>query len=231
MLIACLGGFIAGTLHVLGGPDHLAALAPLSLQARRRAWVVGLRWGLGHSLGVLVVAVLALLLRGWIDLGSLSGWGERLVGGTLVLLGLLGFRKLWRDRLHAHTHRHEGEEHVHFHVHGPGQPHEVPAAHVHTHAAFLVGTLHGLAGTAHLLGVLPALALPGLLETGAWLGAFVVGTVAAMTLFAGAIGYAAPSRSERGLRVYRGSLAATSAVCALTGAAWILLPLLGVPLP
>ncbi len=231
MLFACLGGFIAGALHVFCGPDHLAALAPLSLQARRRAWVIGLRWGLGHSLGVLAVAALTLLLRERIDLGSFSGWAERLAGGTLVLVGLMGFRNVWRDRLHAHTHRHEGGEHVHFHVHGSGQPHDVPAAHVHAHAAFLVGALHGLAGTAHLLGVLPALALPGLRETGGWLGAFVAGTVAAMTLFAGAIGYAAPGRSERGLRVYRGSLTAASALCILMGAAWISLPLLGVRLP
>jgi len=59
VLTVCLAGILAGLLHVFTGPDHLAALAPLSLQAKRRAWAVGFRWGLGHSSGVLVVAAIA----------------------------------------------------------------------------------------------------------------------------------------------------------------------------
>lgn len=231
MLTASIAGLLAGLLHVFAGPDHLAALAPLSLQARRRAWVVGLRWGLGHSSGVLVVAAVAFGLRRVIPFEELSGWGERLVGATMILLGLWGLRRLFRDRLHAHDHQHDGGSHVHYHVHRPGEDHREPSAHVHTHAAFWVGTLHGLAGTAHLVGVLPSLALPTGRDTAGYLIAFALGTIAAMTGFAGAIGLAAPGRTERGLRAYRWALGAASGLCALTGVAWIVLPLYGVPLP
>jgi hypothetical protein len=231
VISACVAGLLAGLLHVFAGPDHLAALAPLSLQARRRAWAVGLRWGLGHSSGVLVVAALAFGLRRVLPFEALSGWGERLVGATMIVLGLWGLRSLFRERLHTHEHEHHGGGHVHFHVHRPGEDHRNAAAHVHSHAAFWVGTLHGLAGTAHLVGVLPSLALPTGRETAGYLMAFAIGTILAMTAFAGAIGLAAPGRSERGLQIYRWALGAASSLCALTGVLWILLPLYGVPLP
>ena len=227
MIAACFAGLLAGLLHVFSGPDHLAALAPLSLQAGRRAWAVGLRWGLGHASGVAVVAALAFGLRHVVHLEKISGWGERLVGATLIALGLWGLRSLFRKRLHAHPHRHDEGDHVHFHVHSGGEAHDAPRAHVHVHAAFWVGTLHGLAGTAHLVGILPSLALPTARGTAAYLAAFALGTVIAMTAFAVALGWL----SERGLGLYRWALASASALCALTGIAWILLPLLGFQLP
>lgn len=227
MITACLAGLVAGLLHVFAGPDHLAALAPLSLRAGRRAWAVGLRWGLGHASGVLVIAALAFGLRRVVGLESISGWGERLVGATLIVLGLWGLRSLFRERLHAHPHRHEDGDHVHFHVHRRGESHDAPQAHVHVHTAFWVGTLHGLAGTAHLVGILPSLALPTAWETAGYMAAFALGTLAAMTSFAVAMGWL----SERGLGFYRWALGGASALCALTGVAWILLPLLGIPLP
>jgi sulfite exporter TauE/SafE len=231
VISVCAAGLVAGLLHVFAGPDHLAALAPLSLQARRRAWAVGLRWGLGHSSGVLVVAAAAFGLRQVVHLESVSAWGERLVGATMIVLGLWGLRSLFRERLHAHEHHHEGGDHVHFHVHRQSEAHDAPRAHVHAHAAFWVGTLHGLAGTAHLVGVLPSLALPKASQTAAYLLSFAAGTLLAMTLFASLIGVLAPGRTERGLRAYRWALGAASCLCALTGAAWILLPLYGIELP
>jgi len=120
---------------------------------------------------------------------------------------------------------------VHFHVHRSGEVHDAPRAHVHAHAAFWVGTLHGLAGTAHLVGILPSLALPTAAQTAGYLLSFAVGTLLAMTLFASLIGVLAPGRTERGLRAYRWTLGAASCLCALTGAAWILLPIWGIALP
>ena len=52
--------------------------------------------------------------------------------------------------------------------------------HRHDHTAFFAGSLHGVAGTAHVLGVLPALALPGAAASGAYLVGFAFGTVLAI---------------------------------------------------
>jgi hypothetical protein len=52
-VIAVSAGLVAGFIHVLAGPDHLAAVAPLTFNNWRRALAIGFRWGIGHSSGVL----------------------------------------------------------------------------------------------------------------------------------------------------------------------------------
>jgi len=55
-------GVLLGMLHVLSGPDHLAALVALSANVGKcRAFSVGVGWGIGHSTGLLVVATILLL--------------------------------------------------------------------------------------------------------------------------------------------------------------------------
>lgn len=45
-------GFFAGCLHTLSGPDHLVALAPLSIgRTRTESALVGALWGFGHDAG------------------------------------------------------------------------------------------------------------------------------------------------------------------------------------
>jgi hypothetical protein len=51
MVISALTGFVAGWLHVLSGPGHLTAVAPIAINDHRKAWVTGLNWGLGHASG------------------------------------------------------------------------------------------------------------------------------------------------------------------------------------
>lgn len=161
---------------------------------------MGARWGVGHSAGVAVVGLLALALRGALPIDRLSGWAERVVGVALVGVGLWSLSRAWSAKVHEHEHEHDGKRHRHLHVHlGPhpasqpmeAPPRESPPAHSHGHAAFGIGTLHGLAGSAHLLGVLPALAFGAVAESVAYLAAFGLGTVAAMAAFSSLMGWAA----------------------------------------
>ena len=57
-MFALLAGFAAGLLHVFSGPDHLAAVAPLASNRARGQWLTGLQWGIGHTMGVLLIAML-----------------------------------------------------------------------------------------------------------------------------------------------------------------------------
>ena len=102
MFAALLAGLTAGLIHVLSGPDHLAAVAPLA-GGRGRAWRAGFLWGLGHSGGVLAVGLLALALRGALPIDALSSWSERIVGVTLVGIGLWGFTRVLRGPIHSPT--------------------------------------------------------------------------------------------------------------------------------
>ena len=48
-----------GVVHVLTGPDHLSALATLAANDARAFWL-GVQWGVGHSIGLVVVATILL---------------------------------------------------------------------------------------------------------------------------------------------------------------------------
>jgi hypothetical protein len=217
-------GLLAGFLHVLGGPDHLAAVAPLSATDHRGAWKVGLRWGIGHSAGVVLVGSLVYLLKSVLHVERFSAFNEHLVGVALILIGLWGLFKAFSRKVHIHPHRHGGAEHVHIHSHEhphPGAVHPAKEGHLHLRAALGVGILHGLAGSSHLLGVLPALALPTAGATAAYLGAFAAGTIAAMLGFASMIGWMSMWNFFRRDSTYRVFLGALSIAALVIGGFWL----------
>jgi sulfite exporter TauE/SafE len=220
-MIAVLTGLISGAVHVVTGPDHLTAVAPLAVRRPRRAWLPGVRWGLGHSAGVALVGLLSLWLRDLIPVDLLSSWGERMVGVVLIGIGLWALRCALKHNVHAHEHEHGGDRHLHFHTHHHGHAPERESAHHHTHAAFGIGTLHGLAGSSHFLGVLPALAFPTKLQATAYLIAFGVGTVAAMAAFSWGMGWLAVRFETRGLKIYRGLMGACAVAAMAVGCFWL----------
>jgi sulfite exporter TauE/SafE len=221
-VISIVAGFLAGTIHVLSGPDHLAAVAPLSVESPRSGWRIGMRWGFGHAGGVLCVGLIALLLREVLPIHVLSDWAERLVGVVLIGLGLWGLHKAFQNHLHVHEHTHDGESHRHVHVHSHGHSSSRAAQHSHTHTAFAIGTLHGFAGSSHFLGVLPALAFPSKAEAIIYLSAYGFGTVVAMTGFSSAIGLLSQGILHRGGLAYRSLMVAISAGAVGVGSYWLL---------
>ena len=144
-------GFVLGLRHALD-TDHIAAVA--TVLAQRPSWrassLVGLSWGLGHTVVLLLVGALVLVLRVPIP-EPIAMAAEFAVGVMLVVLGgLLGI-KLVKEQWHMHQHDHDGAKHVHLHSHAqsPG--------HGHSHwwresvRPLCIGMAHGLAGSAALL--------------------------------------------------------------------------------
>lgn len=84
-----------------------------------------------------------------------------------------------------------------------------------------MGTLHGLAGSSHLFGVLPALALPTNAAAASYLAGFGLGAVAAMTAFAAIVGWLALRVNRRGARAYQRVLYACSLSALIVGGFWI----------
>jgi hypothetical protein len=89
----------------LTGPDHLSALATLSANVGNcQAFYLGLRWGLGHSTGLLLVGVVLILL----SLGNdddpvevphgVTKFFESLVGVFMIGLGVYGIRRALEKR-------------------------------------------------------------------------------------------------------------------------------------
>ncbi|MDA1184551.1 MAG: High-affinity nickel transporter [Acidobacteria bacterium] len=184
-MLTALTGALAGLLHVLTGPDHVAAVGPLALDSRRRGWLAGWTWGIGHASGVVVVAALAVLLRDLLpSIDRISEWSERLVGVALIAVGFWALRRSAQVGTSPHTHGATGHDHLHVQA-GPRWLRRLG----HAHAAFCLGVLHGVAGSSHFVGVLPALALPTRAAAMTYILSFGVGTVAAMTAFAASAGY------------------------------------------
>lgn len=227
-------GLLAGVAHTFMGADHLAALMPLSVNRKLRAALQGVRWGVGHSMGVIVVTLLLLVGREKLDLEFFSEWGERLVGAMLILFGVWGIRQAARQNLHLHAHAHDDQQHAHWHVHG-ARGHDPGASglqkHFHTHAAFAAGTLHGLAGMAHLLGVLPALMAPTVWVSCMYLAGFASGSIISMAVFAGTFGAVTAKLGDRSPGFLKASMYVSATLCLLIGLAWIFLPLAGIELP
>ncbi|MCK6505115.1 hydantoin utilization protein A [Myxococcota bacterium] len=226
MLIPLLSGLAAGSVHVVTGPDHLAAVAPLALRDRRAAARTGAAWGLGHGLGVVLLGGLGMLAREAVDVHALSGWSEFSVGFLLVGLGLWSLRGALGMQIHDHGHAHDpagagpaaSADHAHPHVHLGAHAHDLQAHQGHSHAAFGVGLFHGAAGMGHLLGVVPALALPPA-ESAVYLAAYLVAAVGSMALFGLVLGELA---RRAGRAALRGLVLAASLFTVGVGGWWLL---------
>ena len=107
-----------GIVHVLTGPDHLSALATLSANVGNcRAFWYGVRWGIGHSIGLVVVGSIFIFLshsgedeNAVIEIPeTVETIGESFVGLFMLALGSYSLIKTCRnyaqmddeERLHA----------------------------------------------------------------------------------------------------------------------------------
>lgn len=223
MFISSITGLVAGIVHVVSGPDHITAVAPFAIQKKEKTWQIGLFWGIGHTGGVWVVGILAFLLREILPIDLISSWSERLVGVVLIIIGLWGIRSALKIKIHYHEHEHgEKEKHGHFHFHHIDDKHEHPKSHQHSHAPLGIGVLHGLAGSSHFLGVLPALMLPTQLDAIAYIVFFGFGSILAMSLFSFLIGVFTRKVATT-LPAYRGILFSFAGLAIIVGIFWLLI--------
>ena len=215
MLISVLTGVAAGAVHVVGGADHLVAMAPFSLNKPMASLRSSLAWGVGHSAGVVVLALVAIGIKDLAHVEAMSSWAEFLVGVALLVVGALAVRTAFGLELHSHEHRH-GEvsgTHQHLHLHVRGQS----SHRRHIHAASGLGLLHGLAGASHLLAVMPALALPPHAAIG-YLIAYLCGSIGAMVAVVGVVSFLTQRSGARLLPLLVGG---TGALSIVTGAIWL----------
>jgi hypothetical protein len=96
---------------VLTGPDHLSAIATLSANVGsfKEAFPLGVRWGLGHSTGLLLVGIVLIVLSRKIKEDTvnvpdqLTVFFESLVGIFMLLLGGYGIRRAWNKRPNVYS--------------------------------------------------------------------------------------------------------------------------------
>ncbi|GAQ81299.1 high-affinity nickel-transport family protein [Klebsormidium nitens] len=204
LLASAWTGLVAGCLHTLTGPDHLAALAPMSIGRTRlqSAWM-GALWGCGHDAGQLLFGLLFLLLKERLHMDLLSQWSGVVIGVTLCGIGALG---LYESRqLSASIHEPPPEERpltpAYAGASTSGASEEYRPEETATDAprgtassskpfgvaTFITGIFHGFQPDA-LIMILPALALPSKLAGLSFLVTFLLGTILAMGSYTAFIG-------------------------------------------
>ena len=191
-MVALVLGFILGLKHATDA-DHVVAISTI-ISEYRNAWRgiwVGASWGLGHTTPLLIVGSGILLLKGSMAdrYEQISYYLEFGVGIMLVFLGVQVFWNLRRRNTHLHEHLKEEQPHVHIHAH---QPAEETSAHSHPGffnvgkpffrlKSFLVGVVHGLAGSAAVMLAVLATDAVSSFWVGMWyILLFGVGTVLSM---------------------------------------------------
>ena len=214
-------GLLMGMRHATD-PDHVIAVTTIVSRERRltAASRVGIIWGLGHTLTVLVVGAAIIIFKIAVPI-RLGLAMEFAVAIVLILLGLGAFASLVQlvvrritgtplavDQplvVHSHAHGHGFGPHRHPHVHpDPGEYHgseQLALNHEHSLSAgalssfairrpllrsFVVGLVHGLAGSA-AIALLVLSAIPQPLWATLYLGIFCLGTIVGMGLITTAI--------------------------------------------
>ncbi|WP_455170350.1 hypothetical protein [Aegicerativicinus sediminis] len=218
-----IAGLIAASIHVIAGPDHLAAVAPFAIESQKGAWKTGFLWGVGHLLGMLAIGFLFVIFRNVIPIEAISEFSEQLVGLTLIGIGVWSLYRIFKKRQkHGHLHLqivkqpviHEHEQHhIRPHEMTNKHHHNLPVNHTKT-AVLSIGTLHGLSGIAHFLLFSPVLGFTRYTDSITYILGFAFGTLLAMTTFAYVVGnisgYSANSQNEtffNGIRLAAGLLA------------------------
>ena len=206
-------GFVLGMRHATD-PDHVIAVSTIVSRERSiaKAGMIGVLWGVGHTVTILVVGAGIILF----DLAIPTRVGltmEFSVGLMLILLGVLNLTgaMAWISEKfspahpqvtgsHAHVHEHDSKMHLHWHSHSRGLEHHgesltppkwfggesMRLGMFHTLRPLCVGLVHGLAGSAAV-----ALLVLSTIREPRWavlyLLIFGVGTIAGMMLITTAI--------------------------------------------
>lgn len=173
---------LLGALHAFDA-DHLAAVTTYIARrpSPRRALAFAIRWGLGHSTTLLGVGLVSTLLRIAVT-PDIHTAAELAVGGVLIGVGIWVLAGLRRGSLRLEPHTHGDREHTH--LHRPDHPERRKDG----HSIFWVGALHGLAGSAGLLVVVPVALMSSAWTVAAYIVVFGAGMTAAMSLYALAMG-------------------------------------------
>lgn len=177
-------GFLFGVKHAFDA-DHITAISTTlsNNKSIKKSSLLGMFWGLGHTISLLAVSLAILLLKISIP-EKIALSLEFIVGFMLCILGINVLITINKNKMHLHKHKHGKQEHIHIHSHKLTKRHD----HKHKlfHQSLFIGLIHGLAGSA----VLTLLVLTAIKSV--WLGLiyiliFGIGSIIGMILISSVI--------------------------------------------
>ena len=189
-----IAGLTIGLLHAFE-PDHLSSVSTQLLKNNNKtsdskksnltsltiaSSLRGILWGMGHTSSIILIGLLIAGLSLNIPENFFIS-AEVLVGFMLITLGIFAFtnKTIFKQKhVHPHTHK-NGISHTHSHSHN--------LDHKHTHKSYLIGCVHGIAGSGSLVA-LAASTMAGLDMMIYFLILFGIGSIIGMTVASGVMG-------------------------------------------
>jgi uncharacterized membrane protein YfcA len=186
-------GLMVGIEHAFES-DHIAAVGTQLFKRKSKtngktnilkstftkSSLVGAFWGAGHTTTLVVIGCIAYFFTINIQPEIFSGF-ELMVGVMLIFLGIT---TVWKKKIkfqHRHPHQHsDGILHYDAHEHNDTD-------HKHGHKSYLIGLIHGLAGSGSLIA-LTAATLDSVEMAFTFILIFGIGSVIGMTIIGGLIG-------------------------------------------
>ena len=203
----------AGLLRVILGPDHVAAIMTVSACQGSQALWYGIRWGVGHSFGLIIVALVLWAVDADTDISraTFASYASYFSGAFMILFGLYfvrdiivndksgkGFTVLGSTEMVGITppeyigEPRSGEEEEsteHTSLSPSLNPSRVIQEPVQTTlyqagASFCAGIVGGIAGPGGVLAIVPASYYHTRIEAVVYILSFIVASTCCMGLFA-----------------------------------------------
>jgi sulfite exporter TauE/SafE len=225
MFSLLLMGLGLGLLHALDA-DHIMAVSALSNRkpSLRRTLKFSANWAIGHG-SVLILLGLLFFGLGIALPESIQQLAESSVGVLLIGLGLACFWQFHKEQvvLNKHTHEHgDGSiEHTHLHVHDHDKKLENSQQVKEAHTPVMVGILHGLAGSAPALALIPAMMQTNLLEAMGYLVLFSAGVLFSMVAFGLSFGLVQKKLQQKSIKVFNWSRKVIASAAVGIGFYWL----------
>ena len=222
-------GATFGILHILSGPDHIAAIITISANKGYKAFIIGAKWGIGHAIGLLII--FAVLLTIDAEILYKTKIAEWIVGCFLVLLGFHGFYKTrnYNKLISSYENNQFIED---------NKDNEINTSEIQIDnddnkksmyvyiitlskekiLSLITGILHGLAGTGGVLGVLPAILIENKEKSAAYLTTFCVSGIITMSIFSAIWGEISKKATRKLGKIILGT---SSLLSVIIGFLWI----------
>jgi len=174
-------GFLLGLKHALE-VDHVVMVSTIISQTKnfKKSLLLGASWGIGYTATLFIVGLLILVFKINIPYQIALSF-EFIVGLVLIGLGLeILYKKLISKKEHKHIHNHNNFVHTHAHIHKDLSQHN------HNHRSFLLGLIHGLAGSAVLM-LLVLASINSVMQGLIFILVFGFGSILGMLLVSGII--------------------------------------------
>jgi len=85
-------------------------VTPLAIDSRKKSWLIGFVWGVGHTIGMLLIGLLFILFKAVLPVEAISKHSDTMIGVLLIAIGCWAIVRIYI------RHYHGNKPHIHFQI-------------------------------------------------------------------------------------------------------------------